>query len=122
MKVGAEQLSLVTRPEVVVEYRPWDWICAGDETVPFRGGFCAHVRQLPRGVGFGRSADAALADLARDLRWTVDKRAVDADLSGRGQVLAAVERLDLLALAGFLRDHAGEALLAMNTDCPDPSE
>lgn len=117
MSMRTDQLSLLARPEVVVEYRPWDWMCAGDETVPFRGGFCSYVWQLPHGVGFGRSPDAALVDLARDLRCTVDEPASPNQLTPPAQVLAAVERLDTETLAGFLRDHAQEPVLAMDTNC-----
>ncbi|MDQ3607443.1 MAG: hypothetical protein M3459_00855 [Actinomycetota bacterium] len=112
MNVDPDQLSFVARPEVVVEYRPWDWLCAGDETVPYRGGFCAYVRGLARGVGFGCCADAALIDLGRDLGCAVDESAGDAPLTADGQVLAAAQRLERRALAAFLRDHAREAVLA----------
>jgi hypothetical protein len=109
----AEQLSFLARPEVAVAYHPWEWLCAGDETTPFRGGFCAYLCDGSTGVGFGRSADEALVDLARDLRGAVDVAAADGSSPSAAQVLMAVRRLDPGGLAGFLRNHTREAALVI---------
>lgn len=113
MTPEAEQLSFLALPEVVVEYRPWEWLCAGEETTPFRGGYCAYLRQVSPGVGFGRSTEEALVDLARDLKSEVDLTAADASSPARGQALVAVCRLDSDGLAAFLGNHTREAALVI---------
>jgi len=97
MTVATGQLSLLARPEVVVEYRPWEWLCSRNEAVPFRGGFCAYIRHVPAGVGFGRVADTALADLARDLRSEAEESPSVDQLTTQGQVVMAARALETSA-------------------------